>query len=171
MGKRFVFLATLLTCSLAAAAEFSTLSPRCEAAQQRSCRQTQTETKSRKWADSDKQPLAQKGLVSNCGPAGEIWKYWPEKNEKASSENQRFSGARQHPQWSSPLQACGVSERLPRCEKKKHMNINEDADEKRGTTLRTLFWINEGLEQGLNERSRHGGALQQITVQARGELI
>lgn len=37
------------------------------------------------------------------------------------------------------------------------MNINEDADEKRGTTLRTLFWINEGLEQGLNERSRHGG--------------
>lgn len=82
LGKRFVFLATLLTCSLAAAAEFSTLSPRCEAAQQRSCRQTQTETKSRKRAESDKQPLAQIGLVSNCGPAGEIWKHWPEKNEK-----------------------------------------------------------------------------------------
>lgn len=47
-------------------------------------------------------------------------------------------------------QACGVSERPPGVNMKKHMNINEDADEKRGTVLRKLFWINEALEQGLN---------------------
>lgn len=79
----FVLLATLLTCSLVAAAEFSTLSQRRAAAQRRSCCQTQTETKSRKWADSEKRPLAWKVAVSNCGPAGKIL----EIVEKNVSEN------------------------------------------------------------------------------------
>lgn len=33
---------------------------------------------------------------------------------------------------------------------RKHMNINEDADEKGATVLSELFWINEGLKQDLN---------------------
>lgn len=163
----FVLLATLLTCSLVAAAEFSTLSQRRAAAQRRSCCQTQTETKSRKWADSEKRPLAWKVAVSNCGPAGKILeiveKTWTRITILClKSTHLKFSWARQRrlPAEFMMRRACGVSGRPPGVNTRKHMNINEDADEKGGTVLSKTFLDKWGF-----------GTRFKLTIQTWGEGV
>lgn len=46
--------------------------------------------------------------------------------------------------------ACDVFGRPPDVNTRKHMNINEESDEKGATVLSELFRINEVLKQALN---------------------
>lgn len=145
-GNSFVFLATLLTCSLVSAAEvFHSVSAVVVAAAAArgssaeellsSTNRDQKKVENGQIQRNDLSPG--KRFVSNCGPAGKKTK----KKLGNVMENQLLclkhaevllSKAASSPGGARDEEACGVSGRPPGVNARKHMNINEDADEKRG---------------------------------------